>query len=194
MPDKPVPDSDPIVSKSYAAHYVIAVILLMATLLWALWDEAFGMRPWKAYQHEWKQRYTAFLKTARSKSAASEKEVEDNSDYQKLKQNLDQATQQATPRVRELQKQIGDLNSKILAVQNVFTDRRAYVNALTYQIETSSSASSKQSIQKDLDKYKQETADRRISRWQQAEVQLHATGRNIQRAQRSTRQAECGTG
>ena len=158
MPDKPVPDSDPIVSKSYAAHYVIAVILLMATLLWALWDEAFGMRPWKAYQHEWKQRYTAFLKTARSKSAASEKEVEDNSDYQKLKQNLDQATQQATSRVRELQKQIGDLNSKILAVQNVFTDRRAYVNALTYQIETSSSASSKQSIQKDLDKYKQETA------------------------------------
>jgi cytochrome c2 len=137
---------------------VIAVILLVATLLWALWDEAFGMRPWKAYQHEWKQRYTAFLKSARSKSAASEKEVENSSDYQKLKQNLDQATQQATPRVRELQQQIADLNSKILAVQTVFTDRRAYVNALTYQIETSTSQSSKQSIQKDLDKYKAQTA------------------------------------
>jgi Cytochrome c len=158
VPDKPVPNNDPIVSKSYAAHYAIAVILLMATLLWALWDEAFGMRPWKAYQHEWKQRYTAFLKSARSKSAASQKEVEDSSDYQKFKQNLDQASQQAAPHMRDLQKQIGDLNSKILAVQAVFTDRRAYVNALTYQIETSTSQSSKQSIQKDLDKYKAETA------------------------------------
>jgi mono/diheme cytochrome c family protein len=158
VPDKPVPDNDPIVTKSYAAHYMIATVLLMATLLWALWDEAFGMRPWKAYQHVWKDRYTAFLKTARSKSAASQKEVEDSPDFQKLKQNLDQATQQASPHIRDLQKQIGDLNAKVLAVQSVFTDRRAYVNALTYQIETASSQSSKQSIQKDLDKYKAETA------------------------------------
>jgi cytochrome c551/c552 len=137
---------------------MIATVILMATLLWALWDEAFGMRPWKAYQHEWKQRYTGFLNTARSKSAASQKEVEDSSDYQKLKQTLDQASQQASPQAKELQKQIGDLSAKILAVQNVFTDRRAYVNALTYQIETSTSQSSKQSIQKDLDKYKAELA------------------------------------
>lgn len=96
MPDKPVPENDPIVTKSYAPHYMIAVALLTATLLWALWDEAFGMRPWKAYQHVWKDRYTAFLKSAHSKSDASEKEVQGSSDYQKLKQNLDQATQQAT--------------------------------------------------------------------------------------------------
>ena len=158
MPDKPVSDNDPIVTKSYAAHYMIAMLLLMVTLLWALWDEAFGMRPWKAYQHVWKERYTAFLKTARSKSAASQKDVEASPDYQKLKQNLDQATQQSTPHIRDLQKQIGDLNAKVLAVQSVFTDRRAYVNALTYQIETASSQSSKQSIQKDLDKYKAGTA------------------------------------
>ena len=120
MPDKPVPDNDPIVTKSYAAHYMIATVILMATLLWALWDEAFGMRPWKAYQHVWKERYTAFLKTARSKSDASEREIEQNPDYQKLKEIVDQATRQATPRVRELQKQIGDLNAKILAVQSVF--------------------------------------------------------------------------
>src|SRR5580704_9684449 len=137
---------------------MVAVTLLMASLRWALWDEAFGMRPWKAYQHEWKQRYSAFLKTARSKSAASEKEVEDSSDYKTLKQNLDQATQQATPHVRELQKQIADLNAKVLAVQSVFTDRRAYVNALTYQIESSTSESSKASIKKDLEQYKAQTA------------------------------------
>ena len=30
------------------------MVVLMASLFWALWDEAFGQRPWKAYQHEWK--------------------------------------------------------------------------------------------------------------------------------------------
>ena len=43
-------------------------------------------------------------------------------------------------------------------MQNVFTDRRAYVSASTYDIETETSASSKQSKQKDLDEYKQEVA------------------------------------
>src|SRR5215831_7347495 len=80
VPEKPTPENDPIVSKSYAWHYMVATVILMATLLWALWDEAFGMRPWKAYQHVWKERYTAFLKTARSKSAASQKEVEGSPD------------------------------------------------------------------------------------------------------------------
>ena len=61
MPDKPIPEQDPITSKSYAAHYVIATILLMLTLFWALWDEAWGQRPWKAFQETFKTRYSAFL-------------------------------------------------------------------------------------------------------------------------------------
>ena len=54
MPEKPIPEDDPIVSKSLAPHYVVAMLVLMATLFWALWDEDFGQRPWKAFQHEWK--------------------------------------------------------------------------------------------------------------------------------------------
>ena len=43
-------------------------------------------------------------------------------------------------------------------MQNVFTDRRAYVNALTYQLETETSASGKKSKQQDIDEYKKEKA------------------------------------
>ena len=43
-------------------------------------------------------------------------------------------------------------------MQSVFTDRRAYVNALTYELETSTSASAKASKQKDIDAYKAEKA------------------------------------
>ena len=79
-----VPENDPIVSKSYAVHYVIAMLILMVTLFWALWDESFGQRPWKAFQQEWKTRYSAFLNSARSKSAQSQQQVEKNSQYQQL--------------------------------------------------------------------------------------------------------------
>ena len=75
MPEEPIPEQDPIVTKSFAPHYVIAMVLLMATLFWALWDESFGQRPWKSYQRVWKERYTAFLKTARSSSSKEESDV-----------------------------------------------------------------------------------------------------------------------
>ncbi len=158
MPDKSISNDDPVVSRSFAPHYVVAMVVLMATLFWALWDEDFGQRPWKAFQHEWQARYGAFLKTARSQSAISQKDVEGNSEYQALKQAFEQANQSAAPQAKEINEKLRDLSAKILAVQNVFTDRRAYVNASTYDIETSTSASLKQSKQKDLDKYKQQIA------------------------------------
>src|ERR1700687_2006050 len=142
VPDKPIPDDDPIVSKSLAPHYVVAVIVLMATLFWALWDEDFGQRPWKTFQNEWKTRYTTFLKNARSQSGASQKEVESCADYQALNQPYEQATPSA----------------KILAVRNVFTARRAYVTASSYDIETEASSSAKQRKQRNLDEYKKEIA------------------------------------
>jgi cytochrome c551/c552 len=158
VPDKPIPDDDPIVSKSLAPHYVLAVLILMATLFWALWDEDFGQRPWKAFQQEWKTRYSAFLKTARSQSSASQKDVEAAPEYQAVKLSYEQANQSAAPRAKEINEKLRDLSGKILAVQNVFTDRRAYVNASTYDIETETSNSAKQRKQKNLDQYKQEVA------------------------------------
>ena len=156
MPDKPIPEDDPVVSRSFAPHYLVAMLVLMATLFWALWDEDFGQRPWKAFQNEWKVRYSAFLKNAHSQSNTSEKEVESNPDYLALKQAYEKASQDAAPRIKEINEKLRDLGSQILAVQNTFTDRRAYVSASTYAIETETSASSKQSKQKDLAEYEQQ--------------------------------------
>jgi cytochrome c551/c552 len=156
VPDKPVPEDDPVVSKSLAPHYLVAMLVLTATLFWALWDEDFGQRPWKGFQNEWRSRYSAFLKNAHSQSNTSEKEVESNPEYLALKQAYEQAAQGAAPRIKEINEKLRDLGAQILAVQNTFTDRRAYVSASTYAIETETSASSKQSKQGDLAKYEQE--------------------------------------
>ena len=158
MPDKPILDNDPIVSKSLAPHYVIAMIGLMASLFWALWDEDFGQRPWKAFQHEWKTRYSTYLKSARTESRDVQKDVEGSADYQQLKQDYETVMQSSAPRIKELNEKLRDLSARILAVQNVFTDRRAYVSASTYAIETETSAASKHNKQRALEKYKQEVA------------------------------------
>src|SRR5579872_3690437 len=134
------------------------MILLVATLFWALWDEAWGQRPWKAFQEHWKTRYSAFLDTSRSKSAASEKEVESNPDYATLSAAWKKATEDSAPQAAEARKKLDDASARLLAVQSVFTDRRAYVNALTYELETSDSASAKASKQKEIDKYKEKKA------------------------------------
>jgi mono/diheme cytochrome c family protein len=158
VPEKPIPENDPVVSKSLAPHYVISMILLMATLFWAFWDEDFGQRPWKTFQHEWKDRYSAYLKTAKTQSADSQKEIESSPDYQKLKQDFESASKNAAPRIKEINERLRDLSAQILAVQSVFTDRRAYVGASTYDIETETSPSAKQRKQRDLDEYKKNSS------------------------------------
>ncbi len=158
MPEQPIPEQDPITSKSYAAHYVIAIVILVATLFWALWDEAWGQRPWKTFQEQWKTRYSAFLNTAKSTSATSEKDVEKNPDYAALKQAYDNAYQDSKARADEARRKLDDASARLLAVQSVFTDRRAYVNALTYEFETSTSASAKDSKQKEIKEYKNQQA------------------------------------
>src|SRR5207302_3577439 len=51
-----------------------------------------------------------------------------------------------------------DASARLLAVQSVFTDRRAYVNALTYELETSESKSSKDSKAAEIKEYKEKKA------------------------------------
>ena len=158
MPEKPIPENDPVVSKSLAPHYVISMLILVLTFFWAMWDEDFGQRPWKTFQHEWKDRYSAYLKTAKTQSAESQKEIESSPDYQKLKQDYETASKNATPRIKEINEKLRDLSAQILAVQSVFTDRRAYVGASTYDIETETSPSAKQRKQRNLDEYKKNSS------------------------------------
>src|SRR5256885_10021611 len=158
VPEKPIPEQDPITGKSYAIHYLVATVILIATLFWALYDEAWGQRPWKAFQDQWKDRYSAFLNSAKSKSAKSEESVEHDSQYAALKQSYQQAYQDSKAQAEEARRKLDDASARLLAVQSVFTDRRAYVNALTYELETSTSASSKASKAKEIREYKDRKA------------------------------------
>src|SRR5215470_12141972 len=158
MPDKPIPEQDPITGKSYAVHYLIATIILVITLFWALWDEAWGQRPWKAFQEQFKQRYSALLNSARTKSQDAEKGIAKDQEYADLSAAVKKTTEDSASAAKTAREKLDDASARLLAVQSVFTDRRAYVNALTYELETSESESSKASKQKEIDSYKAEQA------------------------------------
>jgi cytochrome c551/c552 len=158
LPEKPIPEQDPITSKSYALYYLLATVILIATLFWALWDEAWGQRPWKAFQDTWKVRYSAFLDTAQSKSTTSENDVKKTPEFAELNAAVKKASDNSAASAKAAREKLDDASARLLAVQSVFTDRRAYVNALTYELETSESQSAKASKQKEIDAYKSEQA------------------------------------
>src|SRR5215469_597246 len=121
MPDKPIPEQDPITSKSYAAHYLIATVILIITLFWALWDEAWGQRPWKAFQETFKDRYSLFLNTARSKSQASEADIQKDPQYAELAAAVKKASDDSADAAKAAREKLDDAGARLLAVQSVFT-------------------------------------------------------------------------
>ena len=50
------PQRDPIVSRSTSAILLVCTLLLMVSVVWALYDEAYGQRPWRSVQREFTKR------------------------------------------------------------------------------------------------------------------------------------------
>ncbi|MBZ5646605.1 MAG: cytochrome c [Acidobacteriia bacterium] len=146
---------DPIVTKSYTLHYLIASVLLIATLFWALWDEAYGQRPWKRYQEEFRTRYLSLLRQTRSTSGKAEEQVKDDEEYKKLDAVAKAAEASVSGEAKQIQQRINELNEKIAIVQSTFTDARAHVTADTYDAETSSGSSRERKLAA-LEEYKKQ--------------------------------------
>jgi len=74
------------------------MVLLMATLFWALMDEDFGQRPWEDLSAPVEDRYSTYLKTARSQFERLAKgRSRAAPDYQKLKQDYETASPERRP-------------------------------------------------------------------------------------------------
>ena len=58
-PDAPEPD--PIADRSLSVPLLISSLLLILTLIWSLYDEVLGQRPWKQYQKDFVSLYSDYL-------------------------------------------------------------------------------------------------------------------------------------
>lgn len=157
MPDSL--DKDPVVSQSLAAYLLIAAALLIITLGWSLYDEFFGLRPWKEYQRTFVKRYSVFLNKRIPIQKAKEKAIENSSEYLALKQQLEDLKKSTDPQIQQLDEQSGRVEAATTAVLNKLTEARAYVGSRIYIIDhvdykTPSGIAERQALLKDLDAYK----------------------------------------
>ena len=70
-----LPAADPIASKSTSGWMMVSALLMTISIAWALYDEAFGQRPWKGMQREFVARYTRYLDSIKNDAGKSEKEI-----------------------------------------------------------------------------------------------------------------------
>src|SRR5678815_2186009 len=80
------PERDPIADSSMSGALLISSLLLVITLIWSLWDEVVGQRPWRSYQRDFVSTYSEYLDTAKTRQGKSEKEITDSPKYQELNQ------------------------------------------------------------------------------------------------------------
>ena len=144
----PEPESDdPILIQSYATPLLVTVLLLMLTVAWAMWQEMFGLRPWRGYQERFAKAYVAYLKIQIPKQDEKKKAIEASADYQKLDAAAKAAEAAAKPQLDKIKAQIAFVNRRTAALQDTFVTERARIQALVYHAETSKSEGARKDVE-----------------------------------------------
>ena len=91
------PQKDPVVHSSLSKPLFISSALLVISMVWGLYDEAYGIRPWKGYQARFVKLYSRYLKTAAGGEADVERQIRASSDYKRLDAAMSDAEKAAMP-------------------------------------------------------------------------------------------------
>jgi cytochrome c2 len=150
------PELDPIADRSLSGALLISSLLLVITLVWSLYDEVVGQRPWKGYQKDFVSKYSEYLETAKTRQGKSEAEVKTAPEYQDLNRIYEDAAAAAKEKTDPIDAQVKKVDDKITAVTEPFTNARSWIVAKTYQLEVTEGESGKSSIRAAIEKKKQE--------------------------------------
>lgn len=144
-------EKDPVVTSSLSKQLFIWSALLVISMGWGLYDEMYGIRPWKGYEERFEKLYGKYLENARAGEVAFEKKIRGEAEYQRLDSEMKAAEQAALPEASAIDKKVNeDLVPKILALNDPFQVVRAHIGSLTYEIEVSTSESHKNSLRKEI--------------------------------------------
>jgi cytochrome c2 len=163
VPEPPVPPNppkdDPITSSSFSFYLMIAAIALMITVGWSMWDELYGLRPWRGYQREFASAYAKYLQKDIAREKKLESDVYSSPDYKKLADEADSLEKAAKPQDDAIAKQIALLDSQRAAIGDAFKDARGKIGHLVYEYEIvpASDKSTKAARLKDLTEARQST-------------------------------------
>jgi cytochrome c2 len=134
--DSDLPAEDPIVSRSSSGWMLVSALLMTISIAWALYDEAFGQRPWKGMQREFVARYTRYLESIKANAGKSEKEIMESPEYQKLADEEKEARQAIEPEFKELDAKVKLIQKKLDAITDPFQNQRGQLTVINYNVET----------------------------------------------------------
>lgn len=133
MPE--VPSNDPIQTRSLSGAILISSFLLVLTLAWALYDEMFGLRPWRSYQRRFASVYEKYLKSEIPRQKQAQDDLVASAEYQRLNGAYQAARKAAQPAVTKIDDETKFVNLQLSDITDAFTTARGKVQALTYQVE-----------------------------------------------------------
>jgi len=133
-PQQP-PPQDPITTRSLAGPLLVAALLLIAVLGWSLYNEEFGLRPWRSYQAHFSHVYSKFLEKRLAERRAAQRALESTAKYKNLDAAIAAAENVARPQDDKIDQQIALLNRQRASILPSFRTYRSYVGAVTYEYE-----------------------------------------------------------
>ncbi len=145
------PTPDPIGGKSLSGIILVCTALMFLSLLWALYDELVGERPWRAYQEQFVKRYTAYLKKLAPRQAATEKAIYSSAEFRNIEGQLKSAEQAIGPRVSQIDRQLHVIRQQLAVIKDPFQDARARIAALTYDLDHATRRGSKDAIRQNIE-------------------------------------------
>ncbi|MFN8008286.1 MAG: c-type cytochrome [Terriglobia bacterium] len=159
MPDTPtnVEEKDPVVTQSLSAPIVVFSLLLILSLVWSVYDEIYGLRPWKRFQHQFVEKYSLLLRKIKPRQAAAEKVVRASEEYRQLEGKLNQEDASIAPRRKEIDHAIELTDRRLTAITEPFALTRSEISALVYRLETTTSEGSRESLKRSIEQIKART-------------------------------------
>ncbi|HEX8092164.1 MAG TPA: hypothetical protein VF762_25175, partial [Blastocatellia bacterium] len=153
------PEEDPIADRSMSGPLLIFSLLLVITLLWSLYDEVLGQRPWKQYQKDFVSLYSDKLDEIRKPQATAQEQVEQAPEYKELYAKWKQAQGETSDRRKEIGDRVRQIDRQIDDITPPFQDARSWFAAKTYQLETTESEGGKNRLRKAMEEKKAEKID-----------------------------------
>ncbi|MYC67862.1 MAG: c-type cytochrome [Acidobacteriia bacterium] len=143
---------DPITTKSYSVHLLVSMLLLLASLVWAIYDEVEIMRPYKDYQARFRAYYSRFLTELQPQQAAKEDAIRQSPEYQQVSGELGTAEEAVRARIAEIDREVGQgVVPRMTSARNAFQILRSEIDAQRYLIEVSHDEGDKESMREDIE-------------------------------------------
>jgi cytochrome c2 len=151
-----LPANDPIASRSSSGWMLFSALLLTISIAWALYDEAFGQRPWKGMQREFVARYSRYLDSIKANAGKSETEIKESPEYQQFDAAYTAADDQVKDEVKQIDTEVAQVQKKLDAITDPFQNQRGRLTVINYNVETAHSTSARDRYRREAEQKRQE--------------------------------------